>query len=150
ALISRHESEHRARPHRSGLRNGQKKEGGSKDNCHKQQHPSILAVKCNTGAEDQQNRANHDHAHAYKFSNIGKGMSLGTPRNRSTAYAERTALGAITSQPVLGGLHHQYCRISRTRDPTLVPCAALVKKAGGASACSCVQKPPRNRLTQVR
>jgi hypothetical protein len=26
------------------LRNGHKKEGGSKDNCHKQQHPSILAV----------------------------------------------------------------------------------------------------------
>jgi len=24
------------------------------------------------------------------------------------------------------------------------------KKAGGATACSCVQKPPRNRLTQVR
>src|SRR5262249_6184752 len=32
----------------------------------------------------------------------------------------------------------------------LVPCAARVKKAGGATACSCVQKPPRNRLTQVR
>ena len=29
----------------------------------KQQHPSILAVKCNTGAEDQQNRANHDGVH---------------------------------------------------------------------------------------
>src|SRR5215471_6365690 len=25
-----------------------------------------------------------------------------------------------------------------------------LKKAGGATACSCVQKPPRNRLTQVR
>src|SRR5215471_20045759 len=34
-----------------------------------QQHPSILAVKCNTAR-----------------------------------------LGVITSQPVLGGLHHQYCR----------------------------------------
>src|SRR5215471_1939312 len=44
-------------------------EAGSKDNCHKQQHPSILAVKCNTAR-----------------------------------------LGVITSQPVLGGLHHQYCR----------------------------------------
>src|SRR5262249_15055212 len=26
----------------------------------------------------------------------------------------------------------------------------VVKKAGGATAYSCVQKPPRNRLTQVR
>src|SRR5262245_23147181 len=32
----------------------------------------------------------------------------------------------------------------------LPPCAARVKKAGGATACSCVQKPPRIRLTQVR
>src|SRR5215813_7658915 len=35
------------------------------------------------------------------------------------------------------------------------PCAARVKKPGlkksrGGTACSCVQKPPRNRLTQVR
>jgi hypothetical protein len=65
--VIRVEIQVRARPHRGDLRNGHKKEGGSEDNCHKQQHPSILAVKCNTGAEDQQNRANHDRSHAYKL-----------------------------------------------------------------------------------
>src|SRR5262249_18824123 len=40
--------------------------------------------------------------------------------------------------------------IAAFHNRTLVPCAARVKKGGGATACSCVQKPPRNRLMQVR
>jgi hypothetical protein len=32
-------------------------------------------------------------------------------RRRRCSFAAIKSLGAITSQPVLGGLHHQYCRI---------------------------------------
>ena len=40
-------------------------------------------------------------------------------------------------------------RLGGRLETLIRPSAGLVKKAGGVTACSCVQKPTRNRLTQV-
>jgi hypothetical protein len=47
-----------------------------------------------------------NYAAYYNESRIHRSLDKDSPFHRTT---ER--LGLITSQPVLGGLHHQYCRI---------------------------------------
>jgi hypothetical protein len=48
----------------------------------------------------------NSYARYYNESRIHRSLNKDAPFHRAI---ER--VGAITSQPVLGGLHHQYCRI---------------------------------------
>jgi hypothetical protein len=51
-------------------------------------------------------RVLNSYARYYNESRIHRSLNKDAPFHRAI---ER--VGAITSQPVLGGLHHQYCRI---------------------------------------
>ena len=46
------------------------------------------------------------YAHYYNEARTHRSLNKDAPLHRAIQ-----RLGAITSQPVLGGLHHQYCRI---------------------------------------
>src|SRR5262249_12799999 len=87
-------------------------------------------------------------------------VSAGLPRHAATASGH--AVGGrrlpAASRPLRGSPATVGCRVDAAASVSepfgLVAKGsgetARVKKAGGATARSCVQKPPRNRLMQVR
>ena len=58
------------------------------------------------GAEAHLRRVLKSYARYYNESRIHRSLSKDAPFPRAIQ-----RLGVITSRPVLGGLHHQYCRI---------------------------------------